>query len=225
MRIHIDALFTHDDRGRLLKVNEPDGKPAPRFFLGRTAEGIEWRVRNDVDDALERELAAVCREESTKESLELPPHRVKTYVDSLARVTPVQDTSAGPAFAFPSDVVATTDAVPITNDNSELLRPHFASWIGDVAACQPMLAVVIDGDAVSLCASVRITSAAHEAGIETALAFRGHGYGSRAATAWAERVRRSGRIALYSTSWDNIASRAVARKLGLQAFGSDFHIT
>ena len=36
MRLHIATLFTRDDHGRLVRVNESSGAPAPRFFLGRT---------------------------------------------------------------------------------------------------------------------------------------------------------------------------------------------
>ena len=42
---------------------------------------------------------------------------------------------------------------------------------------------------------------------------------------WARAVREAGVEPLYSTSWQNAASRAVARKLALVPFGSDVHIT
>ena len=223
MRTHIDTLFTHDARGRIVSVNEPNGKPAPRFFLGRTMDGIEWRVRNDVGDALERELAAVCAEEIAGESFQLPADRSSKYENVLARVAPVERRWSGPAYSFPSELLA-SDAVEITHKNSDLLRAHLAGWLGDVETCHPMMAVIVDGQAVSLCASVRTTVTAHQAGVETAPEFRGQGYAIRAVTAWANRIRRMGRIALYSTSWENASSQAVARKLGLQAFGGDFHI-
>ena len=45
-----------------------------------------------------------------------------------------------------------------------------------------------------------------------------------AVAAWALAVRKEGRIPLYSTSWDNLASRSVARKLDLILYGTDFSI-
>ncbi len=52
MRIHLETLFTQDDAGFFMTVNEPGGTEAPRFFLGRTADGNVWGVRHDVDTAL-----------------------------------------------------------------------------------------------------------------------------------------------------------------------------
>jgi REP element-mobilizing transposase RayT len=48
--------------------------------------------------------------------------------------------------------------------------------------------------------------------------------GDTITAAWALAMRGSGRIPLYSTSWMNTASLAVARKLGLVAYASDWSI-
>jgi predicted GNAT family acetyltransferase len=88
-----------------------------------------------------------------------------------------------------------------------------------------MVALTVDGHAVAVCCSGRRTSMAHEAALETAPPYRGRGYAAQVVTAWAGVVRDMGRVPLYSTSWQNEASRAVARKLALIHFGSDLHIT
>jgi RimJ/RimL family protein N-acetyltransferase len=88
-----------------------------------------------------------------------------------------------------------------------------------------LIAAVIDDQAVAVCGSVRITARAHEAGVETSLPHRGHGYAAQTTAAWAKAVRALGVEPLYSTSWDNAASRAVARKLGLIHFCNDLHLT
>jgi predicted GNAT family acetyltransferase len=106
-----------------------------------------------------------------------------------------------------------------------VLSPSLEPWLDDVAAEVPMAGVVLDGHAVSVCCSVRISAAADEAGVETHADFRGRGYALAAVAAWSEAVRSLGRIPLYSTSWDNAASRQVAAKLGLIQYGSVVHIT
>ncbi len=41
---------------------------------------------------------------------------------------------------------------------------------------------------------------------------------------WASATRATGQIPLYSTSWDNHASRAVARELGLVQYAADLSL-
>jgi RimJ/RimL family protein N-acetyltransferase len=89
----------------------------------------------------------------------------------------------------------------------------------------PLTVFVVAGQAVAACGSVRITPQAYEAGVETAAPFRGRGYGSAVVAAWATAVRALGVEPLYSTTWKNTASRAVARALRLVAVGCDLHIT
>lgn len=63
MELHLEALFTLDGSGRLVSTNEPDGSPAPRFFLGRTPDGNVWRVRHDVSRSTVAELEAIAESE------------------------------------------------------------------------------------------------------------------------------------------------------------------
>jgi RimJ/RimL family protein N-acetyltransferase len=226
MRLHVEALFTHDAEGHVVRVNEPDGALAPRFFLGSTTDGAVWRFRHDVGHDVRRELEAAASQDDV-----LRDHGIgartgpSRYAEILARSAPVQRTWIGPAFCFPHELPATIDTMLVTEANAELLRPHLEAWVPDARLNPPLFARTVDGRAVAVCCSVRRTDMAHEVGVETAPSYRGRGYAAQVVTAWARAVRAMGRVPLYSTSWQNEASRAVARKLALIHFGSDLHIT
>jgi predicted GNAT family acetyltransferase len=105
------------------------------------------------------------------------------------------------------------------------LQNGLPEWIPDVPYQQPFVAVIVDGQAVAVCASVRITDAAHEAGVETLAAHRRKGYAVAVVSAWASAVEKMGALPLYSTSVENVASQSVAARLGLSQYGADFHIS
>jgi len=106
----------------------------------------------------------------------------------------------------------------VVTDLRELTR--FRGWkAGDLeAGYGPLLAIDADGAPASICFCARRTDAAAEAGLETAAEYRGRGLAARVTAAWACAIRATGRMPLYSTSWANFSSLAVARKLGLVAF-------
>jgi RimJ/RimL family protein N-acetyltransferase len=108
--------------------------------------------------------------------------------------------------------------------HSFMLHPALASWAADLQHRRPAFAVVRRGQAVCICACARLSREAAEAGVETAPEFRGQGAAVLATLAWAGAVRQSGRFPFYSTSWDNLASQAVARKLELVPVGELIHI-
>src|SRR5688500_4899527 len=124
MRMQIATLFTHDAAGRMIRVNEPDGEPAPRFFLGRTAHGVEWRVRHDLADDLVRELASACAEETAGDEFLRPPYGLPGYEALLARSAPIQRRWVGPAYRFPTELPAASHTVLVTERTSDILRPH-----------------------------------------------------------------------------------------------------
>jgi hypothetical protein len=183
--------------------------------------GTIVRFRDDVAPDLRRKLEAVVIQQHSVDS----PRSPGPYADILAGMAPVLKTWTGPAYCFPSGAPPSIGTVAITEANAELLSPFFQRWIADVRLCQPMIAMTVDGHAVAMCCSVRATNIAHEAGVETTALYRGRRYAGHVATAWARAVRSMDRIPLYSTSWENEASRAVAHKLGLTLFGNDVHVT
>jgi RimJ/RimL family protein N-acetyltransferase len=174
------------------------------------------RFRHDVDDDTRYELEAAALESEANAS---------RFEEILGRSATVRNTWLGPAFSFPAESSESIDAVHVTSDHAQVLDAFLRDWIPDVGIGQPFFAQLVDGHAVSVCCTVRRTRDAHEAGVETVPAFRGHGYAAQVVAAWARAVRKGGQTPLYSTSWQNEASCAVARKIGLIQFGNDLHIT
>jgi hypothetical protein len=122
-------------------------------------------------------------------------------------------------------IECTGQLVAIDDTNADLLRGGFEEWLPDVPHRHPFIAALENGYAVSVCASVRISEAAHCAGVETLPGVRRKGHGLSAVSAWVDAVRAMNAIPFYSTSWNNIASWGLAARLGLRQIAVDFHIT
>jgi RimJ/RimL family protein N-acetyltransferase len=226
MDIHARALFTHDARSRLLFVNEPGVEvPAPRLYLGRTREGKLWRFRADLPEALVGELEALCADEPVGAELNSKPRHADSYVRLLETHAPMRRVWAGPVYQFSGYPEPSRPLLAVTEANAESLTGGFEELVEELPFNQPFVALVEEGRAVSVCRSVRITPAAREAGVETLPEFRGRGYAKDVVAGWARSVRSVGATPLYSTSWENTASRAVAKKLRLAVYGADFHVT
>ena len=223
--LQTEALFRHDASGRMLSTNEPEPDPAPRLFLGRTKAGSIWRFRYDLPAPLIRDLERVLRAEPVAADLGQPPATLAGLIETLEAHAPVQSTWIGPAWRFPDEVEPPEGAVAITSSNVAVLRRHFPYTATYLEDRRPCAAVVVDGVAVSACYSARNSPEAAEAGVDTLEAFRGRGYAPAVVAAWGIAVRESGRVPLYSTSWENLASRSVARKLGLVLYGADLSIS
>jgi RimJ/RimL family protein N-acetyltransferase len=108
--------------------------------------------------------------------------------------------------------------------SAAVIGDEFGWLAADLDGWAPCLAVVEAGRAVAVCFSSRVGGRACEAGVETLPAHRGRGLAGLAVAAWAEAVRRDGRVPLYSTAWENRSSRRVAEKLGLRLYGEDWHV-
>jgi hypothetical protein len=216
--LQLATLYETDAAGRLTTTREPAKVPAPIFVLIRSTIATAFGIRAGLPPQLADELSVLARDEPPVRDLRDPPRHVDRY-----RALGTSE-SSGPSFELPDWVSAPTDIAVV--DDERALTANFRGWSpGEIAAgCAPMMAVLVDGQPVSICFSARRSAVAAEAGVETALAYRGRGYASRVTSAWAAAVRATGRTPLYSTSWTNTASLAVARKLGLIAYASTWSI-
>ncbi|MBC9933190.1 GNAT family N-acetyltransferase [Chitinophaga qingshengii] len=213
LQLHAAVLFTYDTNGSMLQANEPwaDKGPAPLFFLGQSVTGMYIRqYRYDVPETIVQQLETLA----------------VTITDALPyqQLLQTDKTEGGPAFLVPENFTAVIPGIPLSTAHAPLLGPEFAWLLPELGTVQPCAGVVINGQVVSVCRSVRISAEAHEAGIETLPSFRGQGYAAAALACWAALVRDTGALPLYSTSWQNQASRSVARKAGLIHYGSTLSV-
>jgi hypothetical protein len=226
MRVQAVTLFELDAQGRLVCINEPRGPAAPRVFIGRTNEGQIAHMRADLDAEVAARLAALAAEAGAWTANGSPPQCAALLTAILQEASPISRVQHGPAYVFPEGVRAPGDAVSLSTERGIAFHPELLlrGWL-PAAETPPYFGVVRDGQVVSVCYSARSGESAAEAGVETATPYRGRGIAAIATAAWAAAVQRSGRLALYSTSWENRASQAVAKKLGLAMYGEDWHVT
>ena len=227
----MEALYYANEQGRLTYIREP-GYPeselpeAPRFSLSRTANKAIWRFRHDLPDELCRSLSALCAAQQTTADWSVPIPNLDKIRAILQAHRPIERESGGPAYWIPPQQNLSPQAHTISTGNSELLSTHF-SWSVEPRvnfADAPVVATVVDGVAVALGFCARITAAAAEAGVVTEERFRGRGFAGLAVAKWAEQVRAKGIIPLYSTSWENKASQAVAAKLNCINYAENWSI-
>ena len=229
--LHLSTCFVLNDAGRIISTREFQFNAGPLFTIVRGAASRVWAVRADVPPDIANELDLLAQEEPTTENLRAAPIHADRYIsllrnhfDSSELRESKRRESDGPAFDFPELVVEPDDVIFINDER--LLEHNFRGWVpGEIeGGSGPLLAILQDGQPVSICFCARRRDTAAEAGVETAPAYRGKGFAARVTLAWARAIRDSGRIPLYSTSWTNHASLGVARKLKLHAYASSWSL-
>lgn len=211
----LEAMFRCDGQGRLTG-------DAPLLYILRTTDAVLCRSHAVISDAAAAQMQTLA---------EAPRGRPGKWAEDYARylslmkpIAAVTAIRAGPLYAFPDDAPAISGCVAIDRTNLKLLEGPLNEWIEDAEHGVPMVAAVVHRRAVSVCASVRVSATVHCAGVETAPDYRGQGFAPRVVAAWAKMVRASGAEPFYATTFDNLASQAVARRLGLNLIGSEFSI-
>ncbi len=194
-KLTLRTRFVFDEDGRIVSTREPGPGRGPAFILVRGAESCAWAIHRDVAPEIAEELESLAREEPPISDLRTPPVHVERYVALVGG-----ELGSGPAFTFPEEITQLGETEIV--DELWQLESHFTSWTADeVPDASPIVAVFEGAHAVSVC------------------------FCATRAAAWALAMRASGRTPLYSTSWSNDASRAVARKLGLIPYATTWNLS
>ena len=165
-----------------------------------------------------RELEVLARDEPPAFDLNDPPRHAEAYLVTLRGKV-----DSGPVFTFPAAAPSVQNVEPVTAIAD--LEYHFRGWTPDeIPDRSPIVGIRVDGQVVSVCFCARRSDIAAEAGVETAVQYRGRGFASKVTAAWARLIHDSDRVALYSTSWNNAPSLQVARNLGLTACAVDWSV-
>ncbi|HLK17039.1 MAG TPA: GNAT family N-acetyltransferase [Fimbriimonadaceae bacterium] len=217
-RDHLETLFILDGRRRILSTREPNPSRGPAFILIRRADTCAWSIGAGIGDEQAREVTRLALDEHPTADFRRPPKHLEAYLEILGG-----EFDVGPAFEFP-EFMPLVDEVAVIED-AERLQASFNGWTADeLSGRSPIMAVVDDGVPVSICFCARASASIAEAGVETAPEFRGRGIAGLVTAAWATAIQASGRTPIYSTSWRNGPSLAVARKLGLVACASYWNL-
>jgi hypothetical protein len=202
LRIQLRTLYRFDTLGRL-KV------PAPRLVVTSGHGERLVRTREDIAEHVSLRWIS-CEDDSQLRGM-------------VAGHGEISREHRGPAYVLPA--TGTTDETVVAIRGGVTLHPELIARGWQPSERPPYVGVVRDGVVVSVCFSAAECERAAEAGVETATEYRGRGLVLEAVRAWAATVQASGRLALYSTTWDNEASRRVAAKLGAFEYGEDWHLT
>jgi RimJ/RimL family protein N-acetyltransferase len=229
LRQHAEVLFDLDDRGRLAAVNEPDGDPPPRLFLARGSDAYLLVFGPAVPGPTIRACEDIARELPTWDGGPSDRSLFEPFRLALGELESIHDEWRGPAYRFDDRgelqmPQGTNRPILIDAANSDLLTRHFPYTAEHLDSRSPVIGLVEDGAIVSACFSARRRPGAHEAGVATEVPYQGRGHGTAVVAAWRDAVEATGAQPLYSTSWDNAASRAIARRLGLITYAETFSL-
>jgi GNAT acetyltransferase-like protein len=158
------------------------------------------------------------------------PAAAPEVLKDLGRALGLDNLSGGPSYVFPVDLPPVNPALPvIVSDHAgreraaRLDRPDNwepDEWAELAAGALGPWAMALDGNCpVSITFTPESAATSAEAGAWTRPDHRGHGLAEAVTRAWWQLQRPVKSVLYYSTDADNLASQAVARKLGLIPLG------
>ena len=229
LRLEAATTFVLDDRGRILRENDPDQSPGPRVAFVSCAEGGVAHVRADVDDRVAAKIADLFSAEPPWVSPHVLPN---CLAEVFALLEPATRSEASLSYRMPSRLPVDSQRQWLESETGageaflavlrtagiprHLVEAGFAS----VADFWPPWCVLIeDGVIAALAFAARISAEGAAVGVYTFPAFRGRGLAAAVTARWSSHPALTGRTLFYGTSVNNISSQRVAARLELERVG------
>ena len=196
-----------NDQGLLVRIPGPDPDDIGCCYVYRHAYGYSRFLRHDVPAETRTSLLAL--------PVEAGFERPETLLAVLRQNAPRAEWGSGSSYVFPETLAPAdfADVSQLGETHRSVIHqfdPHLS-----VSPNRPIQAILVDGQIVSACVSARENDWAAEAWVQTRPGFRRRGFARQVTAAWAHQVRRQGKVPFYSHRRENVASRAVAKSLGL----------
>jgi len=217
MKMQASTLYVLNEEEKIISINEPIQKCPPAIFIGQTNKSITTFFRNDIPQNIIEEINII-----TKDSI-----NIFNLCRIIEKYKKVKDIWVGPAYVLNQKETNTeldTEVTLIDVSNKHLLNKHFGHLINELEIRSPIMGYVMNKEVVSVCCTARKSNNAAEASLSTIEQFRGKGFAQKVTYGWCREILRQGLIPFYSTSWDNLNSQKVAKKIGLYQFGMDLSI-
>jgi RimJ/RimL family protein N-acetyltransferase len=228
----------------LVRIPGPEPDDLPRLYVIRHAGGAAMFFRADLPGAIRQRLRSLtlgqCFTEPERVLAILAGHaacesfhiglskggflRVEQWPDSPMSFClwqfPHRPEKTRPYYVFPDRLPLDLSTAAVRLDASH--APFVSRFDpGIILAGRPVYGSIADGELASMCMSSREDGRSGEAWVYTRPAYRGRGYAAVATLAWAQALQAQGKVPFYSHKLNNVASAAVARRLGLIQYVAD----
>ena len=190
VHLQIELEYQLSSQGRLVPF--PGSSEQSRFIVYEVSNGYCRFLREDLPDAICARLEAIPGEEAIRGSDE-----ARAVLSAHAACGPVW---IGKSYFF--------SAPPETEAFQEVTRES------------DKFVIIESGKVVSWAFSARENDFSAELAVETLPRCRHKGFAKATASAWADTVISSGKVAFFSHTHDNGASEALARSLGVMYFAT-----
>jgi len=201
-----------DEAGQMFRLPGPNPDTLHRVYVARHDQGDSIFFRHNLPQWIGRKLRRL-----PVSAFFEAPEQVKAI---LAEDYACDEVHIGKSYVFLAVDLSgkAPDVVRLSSLDPELVRRYDP---GLDLAQKEVFGIVAAGQIVSTCESSRENEAAGEAWVRTLEGFRGRGYARQVTAAWGSWLIQQGKVAFYSHRWENIASQAVAQRLGLVQYIAD----